>query len=58
MSIKCERLLDSCSRKEGVTVGGLSLAASYMAQVKQLQSMDEVLRLSFKAKTGAHQTGM
>ena len=23
-----------CSRNEGVTVGGLSLAASYMAQVK------------------------
>ena len=51
IKFKCECLLDSCSRKEGVTVGGLSLAASYMAQVKQLQSMDEVLRLSFNAKT-------
>ena len=25
-----------CSRNEGVTVGGLSLAASYMAQVKNV----------------------
>ena len=44
IKFKCECLLDSCSRKEGVTVGGLSLAASYMAQVKQSQLMNEVLR--------------
>ena len=41
----------SCHRKEGVTVGGLSLAASYMAQVEQ-----SFISRNFAAKIGTVRT--